>query len=59
MLHGVLATAGTLSGVVTEEMLSGVLSEVIGLLPMVIPVSITFIGLRKGIAFLYSALHSA
>ena len=48
MLNGFFLAAGTLSGVVTEEMLSGVLSEVIGLLPLVIPISITFIGLRKG-----------
>lgn len=39
--------------------LSGVLDEVIGLLPVVIPVVVTFIGLRKGIGFLQSILHSA
>lgn len=39
--------------------LSGVLNEVIGLLPVVIPVVVTFIGLRKGIGFLQSILHSA
>lgn len=40
-------------------MLSGVLSEVIGLLPVVIPVAITFIGVRKGISFLLGMLKSA
>lgn len=48
-----------LAGVVTNSMLSGVLNEVIGLLPVVVPVMITFIGLRKGISFIQSILHSA
>ena len=40
-------------------MLQGVLDEVIGLLPVVLPVTIVFIGLRKGISFLQNMLHSA
>lgn len=52
-------TATALSKVVTSEMLQGVLDEVIGLLPVCIPVLITFIGLRKGIAFVQNILHSA
>ena len=52
------ATTG-LSDVVTSGMLEGVLDEIIGLLPIVIPVLIGFIGLRKGIAFVQSILHSA
>lgn len=48
-----------LAGVVTNSMLSGVLNEVIGLLPVVVPTMITFIGLRKGISFIQSILHSA
>lgn len=39
--------------------LSGVLSEITGLLPVVIPVLIGFIALRKGISFLLGTLHSA
>lgn len=39
--------------------LTGVLDEVIGLLPVVIPVMIGFIALRKGISFLQGILHSA
>ncbi len=50
---------GVLSGVITNAMLSGVLNEVIGLLPICLPVLITFIGLRKGIAFVQNILHSA
>ncbi len=48
-----------LSTIVTAEMLGGVLNEITGLLPIVIPVMITFIAVRKGIAFLQHILHSA
>lgn len=48
-----------LKTVVTAEMLSGVLDEVVGVLPICIPVLITFIALRKGISFVQSILHSA
>ena len=48
-----------LSTVVTNQMLSGVLNEVVGLLPVCIPVMITFIALRKGISFVQHILHSA
>ena len=53
------AAATDLSGVVTAEMLGGVLDEIVALLPVVIPVMIGFIGLRKGISFLQGVLHSA
>ncbi len=48
-----------LKAIVTAEMLGGVLDEITGLLPIVIPVMIGFIAVRKGIAFLQSVLHSA
>ena len=48
-----------LKDIVTAEMLNGVLSEITGLLPIVIPVMITFIAIRKGIAFVQNVLHSA
>lgn len=48
-----------LSNIVTAEMCSGVLKEITGLLPIVIPVMISFIAIRKGIAFVSSILHSA
>ncbi len=55
-----VAEAGSgLSTVVTSEMLSGVLDEVIALLPIAIPVVIGFIALRKGISFLIGILRSA
>lgn len=52
-------TATGLSAVVTQDMLSGVLDEVIALLPIAIPVVIGFIALRKGISFLIGILRSA
>lgn len=48
-----------LSNIVTAEMLAGVLDEITGLLPVVIPVMIGFIAIRKGIAFVQHILHSA
>ena len=53
------AAAADLSSIVTAEMLSGVLDQIVGILPVVIPVMIGFIGLRKGISFLQRVLHSA
>ena len=52
-------TTGTLAGIVTADMIGGVLDEIVGLLPVIIPVMIGFIGLRKGISFLQGVLHSA
>ncbi len=48
-----------LSGIVNANMLQGVMNEILDLLPVVIPVLITFIAVRKGISFLQSILHSA
>lgn len=48
-----------LSTIVTAEMLEGVLDEITGLLPIIIPVMIGFIAIRKGIAFLQHILHAA
>ena len=53
------AASSGLASIVTTQMMSGVLDEILGLLPVVIPVMIGFIGLRKGISFLQSVLHSA
>lgn len=52
-------STAVLAGVITNDMLKGVLNEVVGLLPVCIPVLITFIGLRKGIAFVQNILHAA
>ena len=48
-----------LKTIVTAEMLNGVLDEITGLLPIVIPVMIGFIAIRKGISFLQGILHAA
>lgn len=48
-----------LRNIVTTELCSGVLDEIVGMLPVVIPVMIGFIALRKGISFLEGVLRSA
>lgn len=48
-----------LKDIVTSDMVSGVLNEVVGLLPVLVPAAIVFIGLRKGIGFLFSTLKRA
>ena len=53
------ASSGVLATVITSNMLKGVLDEIVGILLVCIPVMITFIALRKGIAFIQSILHSA
>lgn len=60
MESGASSTAASvLSKIVTGDMLAGVLNEITSLLPIVIPVMIGFIAIRKGIGFLSSILHSA
>lgn len=51
--------ATTLSTVVTADMMNGVFDQIIALLPVCIPVMVSFIALRKGIGFVKSVLHSA
>lgn len=53
------ASTTTLNTIVTSDMLGGVLNEIIGLLPVILPVMIGFIALRKGISFVLNMLHSA
>lgn len=50
---------GVLSSVVTSSMLGGVLTEITSLLPVCIPVMVSFIAIRKGISFVRDILHSA
>lgn len=51
--------SSTLTSIVTQDMLSGVMDEVKGLLPVVIPVSIGYLALRKGLSFLLGTLRRA
>lgn len=48
-----------LQNVVTADLVGGVLDEVIGLLPVMIPAMISFLALRKGISFVRGILQSA
>lgn len=48
-----------LKSVVTADMVGGVLDEIVGLLPVLIPAAISFIAVRKGISFLLSTLRGA
>ena len=58
-MEGASAVTGTLAKVVTADMLSCVFTEITGLLPVVVPVMVGFIAIRKGISFLQSVLHGA
>ena len=48
-----------MSEIVTTAMLSGVLDQITGVLPVVIPTMISFIAIRKGISFVLGMLRSA
>ena len=50
---------GTLQGIVTSNMLSGVLTEIVELLPVVIPALLGFIAIRKGIGFVLGNMRKA
>lgn len=54
------AGAGTsLSTVVTADSLSGMMEEITGLLPVLIPVVVGFLAFRKGWSFLKSQIKGA
>lgn len=59
LTEGAASVGSTLSSVVTADMLSGVFTEITGLLPVVVPVMVGFIAIRKGLSFLQSVLHGA
>ena len=48
-----------LSSVVTQEMLMGCLDGIVDVIPVLLPVSIAYISIRKAWAFLMGGLHSA
>lgn len=53
-------TAGTLvSGAVKAVKFDGIAKEITGVLPVVLPVLVTIIALRKGISFLMGTLRGA
>lgn len=47
------------AGVVTSATLQGVLNELVALLPVVMPVMVSFIGIRKAISFVFGMLRAA
>lgn len=49
----------SLSGIVDSGMMSGVLDQVVSILPVVLVVIVAFIGIRKGIGFLRDLLASS
>lgn len=59
LLMSLTQTTSVLSQSVTADMMNGVMNEVISLLPVVIPVMVTFIGIRKGVSFVVSVLRKA
>ena len=48
-----------LASIVTSEMVGGVLDEVVGLLPVILPAAIGFIAIRKGVSFVLGMLRAA
>ena len=58
-MEGAASASSTLANVVTSDMVSGVLQEVVALLPVIIPAMIGFIAIRKGVSFVLGMLRSA
>ena len=54
-----ITAESVLSTVITSQVISGVLDEVVALVPIVIPTAIAFISIRKGLAFVLGMLRSA
>lgn len=54
-----MEAATSLSSVVTAEMVKGVFDEIVSLLPVIVPAAVGFIGIRKGLSFLFGILRSA
>lgn len=63
ILNGIVLTSATTSNSVATAIsgtdLTGILNEIISLLPVVLPVVVGFIGVRKGISFLIGSLRRA
>ena len=61
LLTGGTTTANTVASVIQTNSISfsGILEEVVNLLPVTIPVLVGFLGIRKGISFLIGSLRRA
>lgn len=53
------ASTPVVASVVTAETLQGVLDELVALLPVIMPVTVSFIGIRKAISFVFGMLRAA
>lgn len=58
-LENIVGVTGASADPIIQMLKTNVLDEVVGLLPLVVPVIIGFIAFRKGFGFLKSALRSA
>lgn len=54
-----LAASSVLGSVITADMMSGVFSEIVAVLPVAMPVMVSCTAVRKGISFLQGILQSA
>lgn len=52
-------TANTIATAINGVDLSSILQEVVSLLPVVLPILVGFMGIRKGISFLIGSLRRA
>lgn len=59
MNYAVLAAAGQVAQALENVSLDGVFSEYLALIPILIPVTISFIAVRKGLGFVISTLRNA
>ena len=48
-----------LNGVFTSSNLSGVMNELVAVIPTVVPVAITYMGVRKAISFVLGLIQQA
>ena len=53
------AAASALATALKGVTLTGITSEIVGVLPIVLPVAVTVLALRKGISFLTGTLRGA
>lgn len=63
LFSSIVLTSATTSNAVASAIngvdLTGILNEILSLLPVVLPVVVGFIGVRKGISFLIGSLRRA
>lgn len=53
------AASSVLGGVITADMMNGVFTEIVAVLPVAMPVMVSCTAVRKGVSFLTGILRSA